>query len=76
MLLRYQVAMATDNNDVIMMLYCQTFMCNKSLVQNTKRKYFLIFDWSVFWIDVCVSSLYFTAKCFSRKKYLCVLGRH
>ena len=36
MLLRYQVAMATDDNDVIMMLYCRTFMCNKSLVQNTK----------------------------------------
>ena len=35
MLLRYQVAMATDDTDVITMLYCQTFMCNKSLVQNT-----------------------------------------
>ena len=35
MLLRYQVAMATNDTDVIAMLYCQTFMCNKSLVQNT-----------------------------------------
>ena len=29
--------MATNDNDVIMMLYCQTFMCNKSLVQNIKN---------------------------------------
>ena len=35
MFLRYQVAMATNDTDVITMLYCQTFMCNKSLVQNT-----------------------------------------